>query len=87
MPKQYADRFLKLAVDHPKDPAAADALFWLVQNAAGTPKPGGHRKVAALMADMPLKDLAARLARNRATRALIDAVLQRAEKDGRIRGR
>ena len=35
--KDFADRFLKLADDHPKDPAGADALFWVVQYAAGTP--------------------------------------------------
>lgn len=33
----YADRFLDLALDNADDPAAVDALIWVVQNAAGSP--------------------------------------------------
>ena len=32
-PQKFAGRFLELAETHPKDPAAFDALVWLVQNA------------------------------------------------------
>jgi hypothetical protein len=34
-PDKFADRFLKLAEDHPKDPAAVDALVWVCTNAPG----------------------------------------------------
>jgi len=34
-PERFAPRFLKLAKDHPKDPAAIDALVWLCQNTQG----------------------------------------------------
>lgn len=82
LPKQFAEQFYQLAEDHPKDPAGVDALFWLVQNAAGTP---AHKtateKVTALIAELPLKDVAARLARVRPNPTLMDIVLKRAEKD------
>lgn len=35
--KDYAEKFFKLADDNPKDPAAADALAWVVMNGTGTP--------------------------------------------------
>lgn len=79
---EFADQFLKLAEDHPKDPVAADAVFWVVENADGTP---AHRKAAekvtALIGEMPLKDLGKRLEATQPTAAVLDAVLKRAEKD------
>jgi hypothetical protein len=79
---EFAERFLKLADENPKDPVATDALFWVFENAAGGPL---HKKaadrVAALVAEMPLKDLSTRLNRTRANPALLDAVLKRAEAD------
>jgi hypothetical protein len=82
---EYADRFLKLAEAHPKDPAAADALFWVVDNAPGTPGyPKAVDLVVALIAEMPLKDLVARVGRSRLGHVkLMDAALQRAEKDAK----
>lgn len=35
--KDFAAKFHKLAEDHPKDPAAGDALAWIVLNAYGSP--------------------------------------------------
>jgi len=78
----FADKFLKLAEDNPKDPVATDAIFWVAENAAGTPAYGkAAEKVTALIGEMPLKDLGARLKRARPTPAVLDAVLKRAEKD------
>jgi hypothetical protein len=80
--KDFAEKFYKLAEDNAKDPAAADALFWVIQNGAGSPvyqKAGD--KVTALVADMPLKDLAERLKMTRGSAPLMEAVLKRAEKD------
>lgn len=34
--KEWADKFIKLAEDNASDPAAADALSWVVSNAAGS---------------------------------------------------
>jgi hypothetical protein len=81
--KDFADRFYKLAEDHPRDPAGADALFWIVQNAAGsTVHPKAAERVTALIGEMPLKDLSARLTIIRgANTTVLDAVLKRAEKD------
>lgn len=33
--RTFAKRFLELAEEHPKDPAAADALLWVVKNVRG----------------------------------------------------
>lgn len=79
---EFADQFLKLAEDHPKDPVAADALFWIVQNAFGSPAhPKAVEKVTALIGEMPLKELADRLASAQATQPVLQAVVKRAEKD------
>jgi hypothetical protein len=79
---KYADRFAKLAEDDPKG-VGTDALFWILQNARGTPaaeKAGD--KVKALVTDTPLKDLVAKLRGLRgAPPAVVDAALARAEKD------
>jgi Rieske Fe-S protein len=36
-PQKYADRFLKIAEDNPKDPAAADALVWVCTHLGSGP--------------------------------------------------
>jgi hypothetical protein len=46
---KYADRFLKLAEDNPKDPAAFDALTWVVTRA-------GYGNEGARAMDLLLKD-------------------------------
>ncbi|MGH7171966.1 MAG: hypothetical protein ACRELG_16955, partial [Gemmataceae bacterium] len=35
-PEKFAPRFLKLAEKNPKDPAALDALIWVVANTSGS---------------------------------------------------
>ena len=81
--KEFADKFYKLAEDNAKDPVAADALFWIVQNAASSEVyKKAADKVMALVADMPLADLSKRLNMIRgANPTVLDAVLKRAEKD------
>jgi hypothetical protein len=80
---EFADRFLKLADENAKDPVATDALFWVVDNAAGSPNYAKTvDRVVTLIEELPLKDLAARVGRSRLGHAkLMDAVLKRAEKD------
>jgi AhpC/TSA family len=78
----FADKFYKLVEDHPKDPVATDALFWIVQNAdKSDARKKASEKVLALVAEMPLKDLTSRLNRLRATDDLQAAALKRAAKD------
>jgi hypothetical protein len=49
--KDYAEKFYKLAEDAPKDPVAADALFWVIQFGNGT---AVHAKASErLLADYP----------------------------------
>lgn len=81
--KEYAEKFYQLAEDAPNDPAAADALFWVVQNGSGSPAyKKATDKVVGLVGDMPLKDLNRRLNGLRsAPPAVLDAALKRAEKD------
>jgi hypothetical protein len=79
--KEFADKFYKLAEDNPKDPVAADALFWIMQNAADSePFKKAGEKVTALIAEMPLKDLSQRLNMIRGGNpAILDAVSKRIE--------
>jgi hypothetical protein len=37
-PDKFAPRFLELAEKHPKDPAAVDALIWVVSHGRGNPR-------------------------------------------------
>jgi hypothetical protein len=81
--KEFAEKVYKVAEDHPKDTVAADALFWVVQNGAGSPV---HEKateqVTALIGEMPLKDLTRRLNTVRGgSPAIFEAAVKRAEKD------
>jgi hypothetical protein len=81
--KDFADKFYKLAEDNPKDPVAAEALFWVLQNAEGSSvHPKALDKVTALMDEMSLKDLVQRLRTLRgAPPKLMETVFKRAEKD------
>jgi len=82
--KDFADKFLKLAEDNPKDAVASDAYFWIVQNGAGS---DAHKKasdkVMTLLDEMSVKDLLAKLNRMQGSPAIFDAVLKRAEKDAK----
>lgn len=81
--KEFAPRFFKLAEDNSKDPIATDAVFWVVQNAAGAPV---HEKAMAkaisMIGDSPIKDLAKRLSATFIRdEKFLEAVLDRAAKD------
>lgn len=80
---QFADKFAKVAEDDPKGATGTDALFWILQNATGTPAhEKATEKVKALVADTPIKDLGGMLKGLRfGPPAVLDAVLARAEKD------
>lgn len=79
--KGYADKFLKLAADHPKDPAATSALFWVLQN-GGEASKKAEEKVVALIPDMKPVDLRKSLPPFGATANLLEAVSKRAETAG-----
>jgi AhpC/TSA family len=81
--KEFAEKFYKLAEDNPKDAAATDALFWIVQNGAGSEVyQKAADKVTALVAEMPLTELSKRLNTLRgASPAILDAVNKRTEKE------
>lgn len=81
--KDFAEKFYKLAEDDPKDPVATDALFWVMQNGAGSSvAEKAADKVTVLVGEMPLKDLTQRLNRFRYGPAkLAEAVVERAEKE------
>src|SRR5690349_21047 len=48
-PKKYAERMLRIAEKNPKDPAAIDALVWVVLNAEGSEE--GKKAVVVLLRD------------------------------------
>jgi hypothetical protein len=52
-PQQFAERFLKLAAAHPKDPAAVDALAWVVAHTSplGEGKDGPRARALRLLQD------------------------------------
>ncbi len=79
--KEYADRFYKLAEENASDPVATDALFWILQNAAGYAK--AEKKLVGVVAEMPLTELQDKLEtiRGRCPAAILEAVVKRAEKD------
>lgn len=81
--REFAEKFYALAEENSKDPAATDALFWIVQNGVGSPVHAkASERVTAIIAEMPLKDLLPRLNGLRiGMPAVVDAVLKRAEKD------
>jgi len=82
--KDFAEKFYKLAEDAPKDAAATDALFWVLQNGAGSAVYGkALDRVTALVDEMPLKDLARLLNNGKGARNVkfVDSVMRRVEKD------
>jgi hypothetical protein len=80
---EFAGRFLEVAETHPKDPAAADALFWVVNNAPDGPaNDKAAARLVALVNETPPAELVAKLGRTRVGNAtVLEAVLKRAEKD------
>jgi hypothetical protein len=53
-PQKYADRFMKVAEEHPQDPVAVDALLWVSLNARGTtPAKKAQDRLFAEHADNP----------------------------------
>jgi len=48
-PAKFAPRFLEVAEKNPKDPAAVDALVWVVQNAFDNPKDSPHAKALQIL--------------------------------------
>jgi hypothetical protein len=79
---EFADKFLQIVEDHPKDPAATDSLFWIIQNGGDCP---AHKtameKVTTRIADMPLADLSKRLKTVKASESeMLEAVFNRAQK-------
>jgi hypothetical protein len=83
MGKEYADKFYKLVEENPKDPVAADAVFWILSNATDSPVARkAQDRVKSLVEEMPLKDLASKLPSLRmAQSGMLEAVLKRAEKE------
>jgi len=80
--KEFAERFWQVAEADPKGAAGEAALFWIVENATDSPVYAkAAARVTTLIAEMPVKDLATRLAVLRANPALLEAVLKRAEKE------
>jgi hypothetical protein len=81
--KEYAGKIYAIAEENPKDPAAVDATFWVVQNGTGTPAHGkAYVKLKTLIAELPVKDLARRMTTLRiADPAYLTAVLDRAKKE------
>jgi hypothetical protein len=81
--KEFAPKFYQLAEDNAKDPAAVEALFWVLMYGDDTPAfEKAAEKVAALAADMPLADLVKRLNNIRGNfPVLLTAARKRAEKE------
>jgi vacuolar-type H+-ATPase subunit H len=80
--KEFAEKFYKLIESDPKSTVAADAAFWIVQNASGSPAyQKAADKVEALIAEMPMTELSEKINRIPVNPAVVDAVLKRAEKD------
>ena len=82
--REYAAKVYAIAEEHPKDPAAADAVFWVVQNGTGSPVHAkADAKLKVLIAELPVQDLARRLTALRvANPAYLTAALNRARKAG-----
>ncbi len=87
--KEFAEKFYKLAEDHPKDPVASESLFWIMQNGTGSPVYAkAAEKVTEQIVKMPINDLSAKLAKMRTpSGGIVAAVVKRAEKEkGELRG-
>jgi hypothetical protein len=60
--KEFAAKFYKLAEDAPKSPAAADALFWVMENGMFSPVyPEAVDKALTRVGEIPVGDLVERL--------------------------
>jgi hypothetical protein len=83
--KDFAEKFFKLAEDDPKGPAGTNALFWILQNGAGSATyPKAMNRVKDLVDEMPLKELAGRLNVVRVGNLdFVEDVITRAEKDAK----
>src|SRR5262249_8388090 len=81
-------KLYKIAEDNPKEPVAKDAIFWVLQNGAGSAAAKkAADKFAGMVADIPLRDLAGRLRFIRTTEAnVFQAVYDRAVKDEKEAG-
>jgi len=79
--KEFAEKIYQLAEDHPKDPVAMDAVFWVRQNAQGSSVFGkASEKVVAVVGDMPIPELLGKLRVMRMpTPAIVNAAVKRAE--------
>jgi hypothetical protein len=81
--KEFAERVYKIAEDNPKDPVAADAIFWVLENGGDSDyQKKAADKAKTIIAEMPVKDLLAKLSRSRAQN-LLQPVFDRAEKEGK----
>src|SRR5262245_41199711 len=82
MGRDFAEKFCMLAEDNSKDPVATDAMFWILQNANGSPSfEKAMDKVVALSNEMPLEKLLERLQRVGGSPKLFEALVKRATKD------
>lgn len=83
--KAQAEKLLKVAEDHPTDPVATDAVFYVALRIPDS-HPKAEAKVVALVAELPLNDLTNRVGppgRSSVTPSekVLSAILKRAEKD------
>src|SRR5262249_53205461 len=81
--REFAEKFYKLAEENPKDAVATDALFWIVQNGAGSDvHQKALKKLTPIVQEMPAKDLDSRLKRIMVRDAgFAQLVYDRAEKE------
>jgi hypothetical protein len=81
--KEFAERVYKIAEDNAKDPVAADAIFWVLDNGGDSDyQKKAADKAKAIIAEMPLADLVAKLRMTRAQN-LLQLVFDRAEKESK----
>lgn len=80
--KTYAAKFYKIAEEHPKDSAALDAAFWVVQNGAGSSVyKQAEERVKSAIGSMPVKELLAKIRNTFGNVGLMEMVYERAIKD------
>jgi hypothetical protein len=81
--KDFAGKMYEIAEKSANDPVALDAIFWVIDNGGDSEFTAkAVEKAKKVIAEMPIKDLVAKLNRVRAGN-LADAVLARAEKDAK----
>ncbi len=86
LPAEFADRFVQIAEDNPKDPGSIDALFWVAKFAGDCPaQKTAFEKLTSVVPDMTMSDLATRLKLVKSgTPEFFEAVynrIQKSEKD------